>query len=108
MPINLTFLDILLTFLCGFVAGGAGAAMYYWSLRRTVYELEYSVISLEGRLSREVKVRASDKGRAAKAEQDELEQWALANREAGHQPRDPKPSKGPLWDAMVKNVQKGS
>lgn len=58
--------------LCCFVAAWSGAALKTWHLRRVYLELEYRLADLEGRVTREVKIRAGAEARKNRAVDEEI------------------------------------
>ena len=71
------YVDILLVLSC-FGAGWVAATLKVWGLGRRTSELEYRLEDIEGRVTREVKIRAGQAGQRQKtADQDTLE-WAKA------------------------------
>lgn len=70
------FYAIILPSLLGLFAGLCVALVVKWTLIKFVTELEYRLTDCEGRVNREVKIRAGEKGSAAKNKSDELVDWA--------------------------------
>lgn len=69
------FVDFILVFLCGFLGSGLGYLFFYWSHLRHSLGLEYRLSDLEGRVTREVKIRAAESHQKRKnADLDLLEQ----------------------------------
>ena len=71
------FLAVGLLILCCFVIGWAGAGLKTWALRRKTLDLDYRLTDLEGRLSREQKIRAGKESLGKKNADHDLENWAL-------------------------------
>jgi len=96
------YADLLLVLAC-FVAGWCGGALKLWALRRTTLDLDYRLSDLEGRVVREVKIRAGAKGQEAKQSDQDLKQWAIEA--VGTSPQPTGPTLKPLheWrrDKMV-------
>lgn len=67
---------VSLLILCGLLAGTVGAALTHWSLIRALRMLEYRLEDLDGRVVREVKIRASEKSREVVNADKKLEEWA--------------------------------
>jgi len=82
------YVDILLV-VCCFAAGWVAATLKVWGLTRRTASLEYDVADLEGRVTREVKIRSGQAGQRAKAADAELLDWAK------EQPQAPTPTTGP-------------
>lgn len=78
-----TFLLILLVISCSFVAAVCATLLVHWTLVRLLRELEYRQTDLEGRLLREVKVRAGTVSREKRDTEEKLEQWAQEQKQAG-------------------------
>ena len=89
------WVDILLV-LCCFGAGWVAATLKVWGLTRRTSGLEYDVADLEGRVTREVKIRSGQAGQRAKAADAELELWAKDQVQAPAAP--PGPALKPLQD----------
>lgn len=75
-PTSSIFFAYILPFLCGLVGGLCAATVHKWSQTRFLVELEYRLDDIEGRVSREVKIRAGAKGTEARLKQDDLVEWA--------------------------------
>jgi len=82
------WVDILLVLTC-FAAGWVAAALKVWGLGRRTTELEYRLEDIEGRVTREVKIRSGQAGQRQKAADTELSDWAK------EQVQTPTPSPGP-------------
>lgn len=67
---------IILPSVCGALAGACLALLSKWGQTRFLVELEYRITDLEGRVNREVKIRAGAKGVEAKNKADDLVEWA--------------------------------
>jgi hypothetical protein len=67
---------IFLVFFGSFVGGICGSYIFSWDTRRLLASLQYSVEDLEGRVVREVKIRAGTKARQAEKEDENLAMWA--------------------------------
>lgn len=74
------YADILLVLAC-FIAGYCGGAFKVWALRRTTLDIDYRLSDLEGRVVREVKIRAGSAGQKALKEDQALLDWAKENTE---------------------------
>lgn len=70
---------IILPFCCGGVGGLCLAVVHKWGQTRHIVELEYRLDDLEGRVTREVKIRAGAKGTEARNKADDLVEWAKNN-----------------------------
>jgi hypothetical protein len=68
--------ESFLLILCGLLAGTVGAALTHWNILRVLRMLEYRLEDLDGRVVREVKIRASEKSREVKGADKNLELWA--------------------------------
>jgi len=62
--------------LCCFGAAWLGAAGKMRALTRRVLDCEYSIEDLEGRVVREVKIRAGEMGRKQKTQDQAMLNWA--------------------------------
>lgn len=82
------WVDILLVLSC-FLAGWVAGALKLWGLHRRTSALEYDVADLEGRVTREVKIRSGQAGQRQKAADTELLEWAK------EQPQTPVAPPGP-------------
>jgi len=82
------YVDILLVLSC-FGAGWVAATLKVWGLGRRTTELEYRLQDIEGRVTREVKIRSGQAGQRQKASDAELSDWAK------EQVQPPAPSVGP-------------
>lgn len=80
-PIALLLLSFVLISCC-FGASWLGSAAHLRSLTRRILELEYSFEDLNGRVMREVKIRAGTAGMEAKKKDQALMDWA--EREVGN------------------------
>lgn len=78
-PTYWAFSALLLPFFCGLVGGLCAATVHKWSQTRFLVELEYRLDDIEGRVSREVKIRAGAKGTEARLKADDLVTWAQEN-----------------------------
>lgn len=67
---------IILPFVCGGIGGACLAVLTKWGQTRFIVELEYRLDDLEGRVNREVKIRAGAKGTEARNKADDLVEWA--------------------------------
>jgi len=76
MPVDNPFIVVPLVLLCCFVAAYLGTQAKLRGLTRRMLDLEYAVEDLEGRVVREVKIRAGQKGRQVKETDQELLDWA--------------------------------
>lgn len=76
VPVYNFLIASALLLLCCFVASWAGASGKMRSLTRRILSLEYAVEDLEGRVLREVKIRAGKKGQAVREADQELLKWA--------------------------------
>jgi len=70
---------MIVPILSGGVAGLCVAVLAKWAQTRYLVELEYRIDDLEGRVTREVKIRAGAKGLEAKGKVDDLVTWAKDN-----------------------------
>jgi len=66
----------VVTVACCFVAAWLGAAGKMRALTRRLLDCEYSIEDLEGRVVREVKIRAGEAGRRQKTQDQAMIQWA--------------------------------
>ena len=69
------WVDILLVLCCA-AAGWVAATLKVWGLTRRTASLEYDVADLEGRVTREVKIRSGQAGQRQKSADAELQAWA--------------------------------
>ena len=67
---------VFLPAFCGGVGGLCLAMIAKWGQTRFLVELEYRLDDLEGRVTREVKIRAGAKGTEARNKADDLVTWA--------------------------------
>ena len=70
---------VFLPFCCGGIGGVCLAVVHKWGQTRHIVELEYRLDDLEGRVTREVKIRAGAKGTEARNKSDDLIEWAKTN-----------------------------
>jgi len=82
------YADILLVLAC-FAAGWLGQVAKYRALRRDALDVDYRLSDLEGRVGREVKIRAGQAGQKALSEDKALLEWAKEQVQA------PTPTTGP-------------
>lgn len=83
MALNTLFYAVLLPFCSGLVAGGLVYLAIHWGHIKFQLGLDYRLSDLEGRVSREVKIRAADTHRDKKTiDQDLLEQIRASKEEA--------------------------
>lgn len=74
------FFAVLLQMVCGFIGGLCSYLLLNWVHTRVLLGLEYRLSDVEGRLTREVKIRASEMSRKAKnLEADALEELQREN-----------------------------
>jgi len=69
-------LAIFVLAVCSFAFGYIGGVAFSWGLRRSVYRHECDIAELQGRLTREVKLRASEASKRARSGDSELLGWA--------------------------------
>jgi len=70
------YADILLVVAC-FVAGWLGQVAKSRALTRDTADIDYRLADLEGRVVREVKIRAGRAGQEALQSDKDLKQWAI-------------------------------
>jgi len=78
---------LILPSVCGGLAGLCLALVTKWGQTRFIVELEYRLDDLEGRVTREVKIRAGAKGTEARNKADDLVEWAKENASQGNLPQ---------------------
>ena len=79
---------VFVAIFCGFVGGGLFHAVFNWGLYRMALGFEYRLTDLEGRVTRETKIRASTASRTKKEAEQELLQESL-NLVSGQNPATP-------------------
>lgn len=76
-----TLYAIFLAFLSGFLGGWLAVFVFRWDLRRVSLGLEYRLTDLEGRVNREVKLRAAEASHKSRtSDRDLLEQIEAAKK----------------------------
>lgn len=65
-------LVLLFCVLGGFAAGYFGHTLFSWGMRREMLDLDYRLSDLEGRVSREVKIRAAEKSNRSQSLDKEI------------------------------------
>lgn len=78
-PTSSYIFAILVPIICGALAGLCAAVLHKWTQTRFLVELEYRLDDIEGRVNREVKIRAGAKGTEARKQTDDLVEWAKDN-----------------------------
>lgn len=78
----------LVPFFIGLTCGALIAALSKWGLSRFALDLDYRLGDLEGRLNREVKVRAQKDSITSRKKNDSVDEWAQLNAQA-QQPQQP-------------------
>jgi hypothetical protein len=96
---------LIVSIFCSAVAGGVAAWLFTWGLWRSYLDLQYRVEDLEGRVVREVKIRAGEKSRLGRESDEKLDKWAAEQREASSPL--PQSSMKSLMDWRRDKMQKG-
>ncbi len=80
------YLLIGLLIVCCFAAGWIGGYLKSWGLVRVSVDLDYRLTDLEGRVNREVKIRAGQETQRKRNVDQDLQNWAV---EAAGKPEKP-------------------
>ena len=66
------YIAVFVALFCGFVGAGIFHAVFNWGLYRMALSFDYRLTDLEGRVTRETKIRASAASKSKKEREEEL------------------------------------
>lgn len=66
------YIAVFVALFCGFVGAGLFHAVFNWGLYRMALTFDYRLTDLEGRVTRETKIRASAASKSKKEKEEEL------------------------------------